>query len=332
MSEDILELRDRDKLPWQDIADRLGLGSEASARRHYTKAKQAEDNLRETMNDVLGRSVLDYPIRPLAVPMPPPPKGKVRDITTALIYSDSHFPHHDAGVLQVVASVAEELQPDFLIHGGDLLDCYSLSRYDKNPGRVETLQTEIDQARAHLAYMRLLCPKSRFVLLEGNHEDRLRRVLWNLEGPAAALNKLTSFQKSMTWPALLGLDEMNIEWVATNEQAKRRFLPKWITKHGEVVRQQSAYTARAEHERYGVSGSSGHTHRLGLFFSRDHNGSHAWAETGCTCKLEVEFVADPNWQQGFLVVSFDTATGAYGIEPVFYDRGLAVWRGTQYRA
>jgi hypothetical protein len=109
-------------------------------------------------------------------------------------------------------------------------------------------------------------------------------------------------------------------------------LPKFILKHGNVVRKWSGWSAKGEWERYGKSGASGHVHRLGMFFHRDWNGNHVWAETGCLCSLNPDYMRDPDWQQGFVVASFERSTGAFQVEPVYIHRGNAVWRGKVYRA
>lgn len=276
--------------------------------------------------------VLDNPIRPLTFRPAAPAISVGGRFVNAFLYGDTHFPFQDQRALDVVAGISVDQRPDVLVHMGDLLDCYTLSRWDKNPERKETLQDEINAARMHLAQMRDLHPNARFIYLEGNHEDRLRRILWNLEGPAAVLAQLTAFRNSITWPALLGLDELHIEFVPYAEQSRRGFLPKFIVKHGTVVRGRSAYTANGEWSKYGMSGASGHTHRLGAFFHRDHNGNHVWLETGCTCLLTPEYMVDPDWQQGAVTVTFDVKTGAPDTNPVYIHEGNAVWRDSRYEA
>lgn len=271
-------------------------------------------------------------VRPLNVTIPKSAPRKSGGIVTALLYGDSHFPHQDESALAIVQAIAEDTQPDFLVHVGDLLDCYSLSRYDKDPKRKETLQDEIDQARMHLATMRLASPKSRFLLLEGNHEDRLRRTLWNLDGPASVLASLTAFNKAMSWPALLGTEEMGVEFIPANEQTKQTHLPKFILKHGTVVRPTSGATAAGEWKKYSKSGASGHTHRLGQFYHRDQNGNHVWVETGCTCSITPDYTLDPDWQQGAVFMSFEEKTGAFQAETIYIHNGLAVFRGRCYGA
>lgn len=294
----------------------------------------ANEHANEALNALQTRRnkpevVVDAP-RPLSVKIPKAAPRKTGDLITALEYGDSHFPFQCNPTLAVVQAVAEDEHPNFIIHKGDGLDARTLSRFDKDPNRKETLQDEIDQFRTHLAAMRLASPNSRFIYLEGNHEDRLRRTLWNLEGPAAVLGQLTAFQKAMTWPALLGLDELGVEFIPYGEQSKREILPKFISKHGSVVRTKSGATASAEQAKYNKSGSSGHTHRLGVVWHRDSNGAHVWAETGCTCRLDPEYCVDPDWQNGAVFWTFDRKTGAATPELIYIHNGLAVFRGRVY--
>lgn len=249
---------------------------------------------------------------------------------TAFLYGDTHAPYHDQRVLSIFQAIAEDTQPDHIFHMGDGVDCYKLSTYDKDPDRLESQQEEIDMAREQLAAMRKAAPRAAMHYLEGNHEDRLRRLLWRLDGPAAVLASLTAFKEAMTWPALLGLKDLNCSFTKYNEQTQRLILPKFIVKHGSVVRKSSAMTARAEWEKYGMSGASGHTHRLGQFMHRDHNGNHIWIETGCGCDLNPTYCQDPDWQNGCAFVTFEPETGAFEAVSTYIHKGFAVFRGKVY--
>lgn len=279
-----------------------------------------------------GGDLLEIPVRPFAVTHPFPAASlKGRKTVTALLYGDTHFPFHSVETLAVVQAVGLDLKPDVIVHMGDLLDAGHLSeKFKQDPNRTTTLQDEIDLARQHLGEMRGLFPKAVIQVLEGNHEERMRRALWNVEGPAKALTLLTKVQRTLTWPVLLDLGNIGVEWVSHDEQTKRGLLPRFILKHGTVVRQKSGYTASAEWTKYGKSGASGHTHRLGVFYHRDHNGSHVWVETGCTCALDPDYTTDPDWQNGCVVLTFDTETGAVQVEPVYIHNGTAMWRGKFY--
>ena len=285
------------------------------------------------LQNLKGGDLLRIPVPALNVPRFKPGAVTTGKVTKALLYGDTHFPYQDDSALAIVAAIAQDLQPDVLVHMGDLVDSSHLSlKFKPDPHRTVSLQDEIDMARKHLAQMRMLLPKAKIVVLEGNHEERLTRVLWNLEGPAKALSLLTGVKHALTWPVLLGTEQLGIEFVPYAEQSKHLFLPKFIVKHGSVVRQLSSYTARAEWAKYGRSGASGHTHRLGMFWHRDHNGNHVWLETGTTMRLDPDYTTDPDWQQGCVVVTFDPKTGAPGVEPVYIANGIGMWRGKLYAA
>lgn len=279
--------------------------------------------------------VLRLPVPPLAVMIPKPAKASTpAHKIVALLWGDIHFPFQDDAAIRVVELITELLNPTLLVCMGDAVDAALLSeKFRTNPERTETLQDEIDETRRHFARMRMRCPNARFVFLEGNHEHRLTRVLWNLFGPAAALAMLTSVKRELTWPMLLGLDELGIEFVPYTEQGKdSNILPDHIVKHGSIVRQQAGYTANGEYRKYGRSGFSGHTHRLAMFTNRNSNGYHAWLETGTLMKLDPEYTTSPDWLQGCVVYTHDLETGVRSYEPVVIENGAALFRGTLIKA
>lgn len=272
------------------------------------------------------------PVRPFAVEVPKAPAIHTGKVLTALVYGDTHLPFHDEGALRVVQAVAQDLKPSVLLHVGDLVDCWQISRFDKDPTRKDSLQDNIDAAREHLAQMAMIAPKARRVLLEGNHENRLTRTIWGLDGAARELPKLRLFQQSMTWPTLLETDKIGWEWIPERVQSKTPVLPKIITKHGTVVRKWSAFTAKGEWEKYGASGVSGHTHRLGAFYHRDHNGAAAWIETGCTCLLDPPYGSDFDWLQGCVVLTWSADRRLMAEDIIRIRDGSALWRGHEVAA
>ena len=340
--DDIVRLREEEGLTFAEIAKRLGYNSWERARDAYNKAAKraseltAEYHRNEAAEAILPRTggLLDDPVRPLVLP----PKGeyivteKNNEVLTALLWGDTHMGFEDEKALEIVRQIALEMQPNCLIHMGDLLDCYKLSRFDKDPDRLDGLQDEINKARLHLAAMRTTCRSARFILLEGNHEDRMRRTLWNTDEASSTLMRLTNVRQALTWPTLLGLADLDIDFYPYQGQSKINLLPKFIVKHGTVVRKFSGYTARGEWEKYGKSGGSGHVHRLGVFYHRDNSGSNVWVETGCTCRLDPEYTDNPDWQQGCVFLTFEPETGAVNVCPIYIHKGMAVFNGNVYRA
>ena len=254
------------------------------------------------------------------------------DIITGVIYGDTHGQYIDASAEGVLLAVLKDFQPDVVVHIGDAVDCYTISRFDKDPTRKETLQDEIDHARRHLARVRLTAPNAAMYLFEGNHEERLHRAFCQSQGGMREVVQLTAFQEAMTWPNLLQLQGLGVNWVPLKDQPDKSVFPKFLLTHGSVVRKWSGWSAAGEWQRYGKSGASGHVHRLGVFMHRDLNGAHVWVETGCLCGLEPDYTGYVDWQNGFVVVTFEQRTGAFQVEPVYVHKGNAMWRGKKYQA
>jgi hypothetical protein len=206
--------------------------------------------------------------------------------------TDWHVPYEDSKVVELMIDWCRSEQPEIIVLH-EVHDFYELSRFDKDPARQFDLQDEIDLVNGYMDKLRKACPKSRLILLESNHLARLKKFLWR---NAPALNSL----RALKLEKLLELDKFNIE-------LKEHFMFKGVLfKHGDLVRKFSSYTAKGEFEKENVSGASGHTHRLGLYFHTVRGGAHVWMECGCGCKLTPEYITGiPNWQNGFGVFCFE---------------------------
>jgi hypothetical protein len=251
-------------------------------------------------------------------------------VKTAVVVSDTHVPYQDEPSLNVIESITKDLNPEQVIHLGDLLDCYTISRFLKDPTRMEGLQEEIDEAKKVLERFNRVAPRAKKTLLEGNHEARLSKTIASMDGPARELARLESFQEAMKWPSLLNIQKYKWGWVGENKQPTTELIPNMLFKHGTVVRKFSGYTARGEWENYGMNGASGHTHRLSVYHHSTIRGSSFWVETGCTCSLKPEYMVFPNWMNGFVVISYDH-TGPLSVESVQIQNGSTVFRGNVYK-
>jgi predicted phosphodiesterase len=270
---------------------------------------------------------------PFAVPVHAEPRiVNVKETHRAVVLGDSHSVYVDEDAVSIALQIVKDFNPHTLVHLGDAVDCYSISKYERDPNRKLGLKEEIAKARELLWHLASAAHTADLYLLEGNHEDRLRRLIWGANSDVQQVLTLPEVERALSWRQLLHLDELGIQWVSQRDQTRNFILPKFLLKHGDRVRSQSAYTARAEHEQYGTSGASGHTHRLGMYMIRDHNGSHMWWEAGCLSRLDPDYVIDPNWQQGMLLMEFDQRTAAPSVTPVFILNGVATALGNVYRA
>jgi hypothetical protein len=339
---EIVRLRDNEGCSWQEIAERCGLSSRDAAARAYTRGKGEAITEAEIPSPTVKPSgkarlteVVDLAPQPFAVPIPRPARssaGQSGKYQTAVVYTDTHFPHHSQAALDVVLGIIRDVRPSRVIHLGDLLDCYTISAFVRDRKHIYSLQDEIDQARAHMHQVAQIVPEAEKVWLCGNHEDRLDRLLNGLSGTAGELNRLRIVQEQLTWPVLMGLEDIGWEFVPVMEQTSRQLLPKLITKHGDVVRRWSGMSAKGEWERYGRSGLSGHVHRVGSFYTSDANGNHVWQECGCTCDLKPAYTRDPNWANACVLVHHTPDGERFAIEPVYIEGGRALYRSTEYRA
>lgn len=213
----------------------------------------------------------------------------MRNFERLLILSDTHVPYQDQNCIKLSIKVIKAFKPDTVIHIGDLLDFYGFSRFDnKDPRKMGRLQQELDEGHSLLKEWRKHF-NGDFFLLRGNHEYRLTKYINN---NAPELHELPSLKLQ----SLLKLDEIGVKYV----ESGRMDFNGLLVKHGDLVRNKSGYTAFGEMEKSGISGISGHTHRLGQIYRTNRGGMYNWTESGCLCTLDPDYLegATPDWQQG----------------------------------
>lgn len=225
---------------------------------------------------------------------------------------------HDERALEVALQFMRDWQPDAIYLNGDLLDCAQLSRFEKEPGDEEGLEADIQGLRAILSRIRREHPRAAMHYLLGNHEDRLARYL---RSNAAALRWVTG----LDWHVLLDSKGLNLPIYPYKERVS--VLPGvFEITHGDKVAQKSGYTAHKMLE-LGVSGVSGHVHRLGAIYKTDRRGTTAWFEGGCLCRLDPEYAANPNWQQGMTLVYVDRVNQRFHVDLLPIINGRIVYSG-----
>ena len=213
-------------------------------------------------------------------------------MTKPIVYlhlTDVHFPYHDEKAVDLAFRFAKRIQPDTIITS-EFHDFYSVSRFLKDPTRIDTLQDEIDGVNDLYATLRKYCPNSRIILLNSNHLVRLSKYI---KSNAPGLHSL----RDLKLKNLLKFKENGI--IFKENHTHRNFL----FKHGDLVRK---YTSAMEFARENMSGQSGHTHKIANFYTTKRSGSYSWSECGCLCDPKQEYMegAVADWQQGFGLVTF----------------------------
>jgi predicted phosphodiesterase len=230
-----------------------------------------------------------------------------------VILNDIQIPFHDEPVLDLVTSFVKTLKPHGVILNGDIVDAYQLSEFSKDPVEKSDIAQEQRIARRLMESLAGVT-KERW-WLGGNHEDRLRRYVWNHAPKFGGLEELT-------FPSLFHLGEHGFKW---KEYGGYLHLGKLMVTHGSLVSKHSGQTGRAHMEKYGTSILVGHTHRLGVYYRRDVRGVHAAYENGCLCQLNPEYDQFPNWMQGFSVVhTAEDGNGFFSVQqiPILNRKGF----------
>ncbi len=217
-----------------------------------------------------------------------------------MIASDFHIPFHSNKALDLLLYFLKENQPDYFVIGGDYLDAWEVSKFDKVPRTGKDFRDELEEGADILKLIRKIIPNTKIVYVAGNHEFRLRKyIITN----ARALYGL----KGLTIQEQLGLNELNIEYIDNSDGLSRFGHNFWkigelYIGHFDKVSKHAAYTAKNLMDDIGVSFIQGHTHRVGLTTKSFIDGRDLIGiEGGCMCELKPNYVVSPNWSHGISV-------------------------------
>lgn len=271
-----------------------------------------------------------------------PPRPVPRSSTPRLVafLGDHHAPNHDPALHAAVCEWLRQQRPDEGIILGDLLDLDSVSRHRANPEHATTLQECVDAGYRILRSYVEASPGTRWRMLAGNHEDRLRNaIIDQLRGiygltPGVAEGEAPGLCVHSV-PFLLRLDELGIEYQdAGGEYAHGQIqvTPELAARHGWIAAKGSGSSAlkTIDHLRYSVV--VGHTHRQGIVHHTAHSidgrpRTLLGAEAGTLAKVEggLGYAVAPDWQQGFA-----TATvwddGRFKLDLATWVDGSLMWR------
>jgi len=229
------------------------------------------------------------------------------------VISDIHYPYHDEKSETLVKMFLSDYKPDLIVLNGDIIDCYSVSSFQKDIKKKMDIQEEIDYTREKLMQWVDNFSEAKFTYLEGNHENRFARIIKNNAPALAALRTLNIADN-------LGLDELGIEWVPEWQDMQ---IGSMLFTHGHLVRKHGSASVRAHFEKYGCSILIGHCHRLSVSYKRTKFGTHALVENGTLCDFDVEYTKFPDWQQGFTILEFDGNEFAVTQHPIIDHKLIA---------
>lgn len=239
---------------------------------------------------------------------------------SVVFLSDIHFPYQEDALLHAALDLIEKLKPNRVVINGDTNDFFQLSRFNRAKRGYDDLKDEIQQGNDFRRWLRRSAPDAVIDENEGNHCSRISTYLAN---EAPAMRSLADDLHEIAFESR----KHDISW---HPGCGFLLRPHFLVKHGTLVRGEAGATAKAELALAGVSGISGHTHRLATY--RKVGYSHRqWTEQGCMCRVDPDYVVGaPNWQQGIVVGEFSTKSDAFVTTEVPFVDGRLVYGGERF--
>lgn len=244
------------------------------------------------------------------------------ELERVLIISDAHVPFHSRVWWSLMMQVARDLKPQHIVIIGDFADCYSVSDHDKDPSRANRMPEELAEVDKCLDELDALGATDK-LYIEGNHEDRLRRLLM----------KVPQLAGLVSIPKLLRLEERGWHFVPYKRHARRGAIH--YTHDVNAAGRNAVFRAL---DTYQHSVVTGHTHRFQYIVEGSAVGD---------CKIsamfgwggDVELVdytclakARKDWALGFGVGYHDPSTEYTYLVPVPIVHGSCCVEGRLYRA
>lgn len=216
-----------------------------------------------------------------------------------LIWPDTHFPHEDKRKVAQMMKIVKDWKPEHLVFLGDLDDMSSPSRWVEGTPTEYTARVSVTGTATgeFLKEIRDILPDAKIDYFEGNHEVRLTEYV---SKNAPALDGLIDI------PKLFDLDNLGISFYRYREPPVK-LIGDFYVHHGSSVSKHAGQSAKGEADSYGVSGFSGHTHRLGVFHQRFLDGREvSWYECGhLTDPAQHSYNQHYNWQSGYAYAYVD---------------------------
>ena len=206
---------------------------------------------------------------------------------------DLHIPYHD---LHAIESAIEKFIKDGvknIILGGDVIDCYQLSRWDRDP-RKRKFSEEVNMIRG---FLKELKNDFNVIYKMGNHEERYEKFLIQ-KAPELFDMEILAFEN------VIGIS--GIEYI---KNKKIMQAGKLNIVHGHEFGESifsPVNPARGLFLKAKVSAICGHYHQSSEHMETNMNGkvSGAWS-VGCLCDLSPHYRPLNKWQHGFATVHHD---------------------------
>lgn len=209
------------------------------------------------------------------------------------ILNDIHTPFEDKHALGAVMNGIKYMKPNKVILLGDIVDFYSISRFDKNPERElhlkEEIETNYDMLQTFMKYVPKDCEVT---YVPGNHENRLDNYIVKR---APELH----WVPGLKWFEILKLKKLGIKHIDKRWMEYRGVMFSHLNKSNKY----GGYTAKNLGTDFNRPIVHSHSHKEGHV----RHGNLEFHDNGCLCDLNPEYMSEAGpsvWNHSFMVIDY----------------------------
>jgi len=211
------------------------------------------------------------------------------------IVNDLHIPYHDLKAIQIALTELKKLNIDTLVLNGDIIDCYQLSRWEKDPSKRK-FSEELKMLNDFLDDLKTYFKGVDIIYKLGNHEERYQKFLTQRAPELLDLEILD-------WQSLIKNRVPVINHKRPIKAGKLNIL------HGHEFGESifsPVNAARGIYLKSKTSTIAGHSHVTSEHIERDLNDSitGCWS-VGCLSDLHPDYRPINKWNYGFAFVAVE---------------------------
>jgi predicted phosphodiesterase len=204
-------------------------------------------------------------------------------------YNDEPFHDERAMALGMLAVV--ELQPDNICLTGDMIDLPAMSRFEQRSGWQNSTQKSIDRYHLFLSELRANAPDANIVVVHGNHEERMPKMIRKDAAELMGLRRANAEQELgvLTLQYLCRYGDLNVQGITGYPNGEYWLEDDLRVTHGTQAKRQgqSAATYLKQEQ---VSTIFGHDHRLQIAWQtravRNGGKDTVAASPGCLARTD----------------------------------------------
>lgn len=214
-----------------------------------------------------------------------------------LVLNDVHLPYHSIEAINSAFDYAKKEKPDGIVLNGDIIDCYKLSYFSKDP-RERNFAYELKQFKDFFEVLQKVF-KCKVYYKFGNHEVRYDQYLFEKAGELVGVEEfeLANIIKARANGIEIINDKTRIklnhlDLIHGHEFGRGFFNP--------------VNAARGLHLRAKVSAMQGDCHKTSEHTETDLHGNikTTWS-VGALCGLQPKFCPYNGWNHGLAIVDLD---------------------------